>query len=675
MTVQSAIPFVLAAVAILGLGFGLVAGQRWLGGRAHEAERLRRFYDAFSCGIIVQDAGGRVVHANQAARDLLGTTDVVIADSPGADHRVVHEDGSSAEGDAHPLSQARRTGLPVRGVVHGVSTGTPSERWCLVDAVPVFDPATGVLVEAVASFTDITERRRAETALLNTTDTLSALIQASPLAILAFDPAGKVTTWSAAAEHLFGWRASEVVGHSLPAIAPDQQRTFQEHHLAVLQGQSFIDLEVHWQRRDGKPVILSLALAPLYGGLSEVRGVMVLAADLTERKKLESQLRQSQKMEAVGQLAGGVAHDFNNLLTAIIGYTSLLMKASPTGQQREDLLEIDRAAARATELTQQLLAFSRRQMLQPTLLDLNAVLSDTMRMLGRLLGEHIELAILPDSGLGVVRADRGQIEQVIINLAVNARDAMDGGGKLILETRNVTLDRDYASHHPGAVEGDFVMLAVTDSGIGMSADTQARIFEPFFTTKERGKGTGLGLSTVYGIIKQTGGTIYVYSEPDRGTTFKIYLPRVMAAPSPTIPPALPKPASVRGAETVLVVEDEEGVRSLTCRVLRTYGYTVLEAENGGEALLIAEQHPTPIHILLTDVVLPRMSGRKLAERLLRESSTLRVLYMSGYTDGSIVTHGALEPGTAFIQKPFTPEGLAQKLREVLDSPGASVPPA
>ncbi|MGZ8392352.1 MAG: PAS domain-containing hybrid sensor histidine kinase/response regulator [Gemmatimonadales bacterium] len=675
MTLQSAIPFVLAAIALIGLGFGLVAGQRWLGGRAHEAERLRRFYDAFSCGIIVQDAGGRVVHANQAARDLLGTTDVVMADSPGADHRVVHEDGSSAEGDAHPLSQARRTGLPVRGVVHGVSTGTPSERWCLVDAVPVFDPATGVLVEAVASLTDITERRRAETALLHTTDTLSALIQASPLAILAFDPARKVTTWSAAAEQLFGWRASEVVGHTLPAIAPDQQRTFQAHHRAVLEGQSFIDLEVHWQRRDGKPVILSLALAPLYGGLSEVRGVMVLAADLTERKKLESQLRQSQKMEAVGQLAGGVAHDFNNLLTAIIGYTSLLLKASPAGQQREDLLEIDRAAARATELTQQLLAFSRRQMLQPTLLDLNAVLSDTMRMLGRLLGEHIELAILPDSGLGVVRADRGQIEQVIINLAVNARDAMEGGGKLILETRNVTLDRDYASHHPGAAEGEFVMLAVTDSGIGMSADTQARIFEPFFTTKDRGKGTGLGLSTVYGIIKQSGGTIYVYSEPDRGTTFKIYLPRVMAAQSPAIVPVLLKPASVRGAETVLVVEDEEGVRSLTCRVLRTYGYTVLEAENGGEALLIAEQHPAPIHILLTDVVLPRMSGRKLAERLVRASSTLRVLYMSGYTDGAIVNHGALEPGTAFIQKPFTPEGLAQKLREVLDSPDASVPPA
>jgi len=674
VTIESALVLALA-LALVGLALGAGAFQRWHRGRAHESERVRRFYDALSCGIIVQDASGKVVHANQAARDLLGTTDVVLAGSPGADHRVIHEDGTSAEGDAHPLSLARRTGQPVRGVVHGVFTGTPEERWCLVDAVPVFDPATGSLIEAVASLTDITQRRRAETALMNTTDTLSALTQASPLAIFAFDPAGKVTSWNAAAERLFGWRGSEVLGHTLPAIAPDQLRAFREHHRAVLEGKSFIDLEARWLRRDGRPVTLSLALAPLYGGMSEVRGVMVLAADLTERTKLEGELRQSQKMEAVGQLAGGVAHDFNNLLTAIIGYTSLLLKAVPAGDQKhEDLLEIDRAAARATELTHQLLAFSRRQMLQPTLVDLNAVLADTMRMLGRLLGEHIELVILPEPGLGVVRADRGQLEQVIINLAVNARDAMEGGGSLTLETRNVSLDRAYVSQHPGAAEGDYVMLAVTDSGIGMDAATQARIFEPFFTTKERGKGTGLGLSTVYGIVKQSGGTIYVYSEQDRGTTFKIYLPRVMAQ-GPTRVTAEVRPASVHGTETVLVVEDEEGVRSLTCRVLRTYGYTVLEAENGGEALLIAEQHTAPIHLLLTDVVLPRMSGRKLAERLVRVCSDLRVLYMSGYTDGSIVNHGALDPGTAFLQKPFTPEALAQKLRAVLDSPAASVPMA
>ena len=673
MTLASTIIVALATLGIIGLGLGAGAVDRWLKGRAHEAERLRRFYDALSCGIIVQDATGKVVHANQAARDLLGTTDVVLAGSPGADHRVVHEDGSSAEGNAHPLSRARQTGQPVRGVVHGVFTGTPSERWCLVDAVPVFDPASGELVEAVASITDITQRRRAETALRNTSDTLSALIQASPLAIFTFDPAGKVNTWNAAAERLFGWRASEVLGHLLPAIAPDQLGEFREHHRAVLEGRSYVDLEVRWQRRDGSPLTLSLAIAPLYEGLSEVRGVITLAADLTERKRLESQLRQSQKMEAVGQLAGGVAHDFNNLLTAIMGFTSLLLQAVPPDDPKhEDLLEIDRAASRATELTQQLLAFSRRQMLKPTLLDLNAVLSDTMRMLGRLLGEHIELGILPETGLGVVRADRGQIEQVLISLAVNARDAMEGGGKLTLETRNVTLDQAYANQHPGATEGDFVMLAVTDTGSGMSPATQARIFEPFFTTKERGKGTGLGLSTVYGIIKQSGGTIYVYSEPGRGTAFKIYLPRVMA-PAPAEVPVPVRPANVRGTETVLVVEDEGGVRSLICRVLQTYGYTVLEAENGGEALLIAEQHLAPIHLLLTDVVLPRMSGRKLAERLIRSQPDLRVLYMSGYTDGSIINHGALEPGTAFIQKPFTPEALTQKLREVLDASATSVP--
>ena len=362
-------PMVLLAMAALGtvaLGLGATALRRRLRSRAHEAERLRRFYDALSCGVIVQDATGNLVHANQAAKDLLGTTDVIRAGSPDADHRVVHEDGSSAEGDAYPLSRALQTGMPVRGVVHGVRTGTPSERWCLVDAVPVFDPTTGQLVEAIASLTDITQRRRVETALRNTSDTLSALIQASPLAIFAFDPAGKVTSWNAAAQRLFGWRASEVVGHKLPAVAPEQLQEFHDRHLAVLEGQSFIDLEVRWQRRDGTPVTLSLALAPLYGGVSEVRGVIALAADLTERKRLESQLRQSQKMEAVGQLAGGVAHDFNNLLTAIIGYSELLLRgdASRRPETTKTCSEIEQAGERAAALTRQLLAFSRRQMLQ-----------------------------------------------------------------------------------------------------------------------------------------------------------------------------------------------------------------------------------------------------------------------------------------------------------------------
>ena len=664
---------IMGALVVLGAGLGARAVQRRLRARALETERLRRFYDALSCGVIVQDASGKVVHANQAARELLGTIDVVLADSPKADHRVVNEDGSSAEGDSHPLSRARRTGQPVRGVVHGVFTGTSMERWCLVDAVPIFDPVTGKLAEAIASLTDITHRRRTETALRHTSETLSALIQASPLAIFALDGAGKVTSWNPAAERLFGWRASEVLGHALATVPTEHAAEFEAQRIAVLNGRSFVDLEIIQKRRDGTPLTLSLALAPLYEGMSASPGVIGLAADLTERKKLESQLRQSQKMEAVGQLAGGVAHDFNNLLTAIMGYTSLLLKAIPQDDPKhQDLLEIDRAAARATELTQQLLAFSRRQMLQPTLVDFNAILADTMRMLGRLLGEHIELAILPQAELGVVRADRGQVEQVIINLAVNARDAMEGGGKLTLETRNVELDDAYARQHPGATSGQFVMLAVTDTGVGMNAATQARIFEPFFTTKERGKGTGLGLSTVYGIVKQSGGTIYVYSEPGRGTTFKIYLPRV-AAPGPVESQATAKPTTVRGTETILVVEDEAGVRSLTCRVLGTFGYTVLEAENGGEALLIAEQHPEPIHLVLTDVVLPRMSGRKLAERLLRTRLDLRVLYMSGYADGAIISHGDLDPGTAFIQKPFTPDALAQKVREVLDAAPTLVP--
>src|SRR4026208_1858843 len=299
----------LAALCLVVLGIGGREIKRRISSRALEAEQLRRFYEALSCGVIVQDAAGKLVHANQPARVPLGTTDVILAGSPDADHRVVHEDGSSAEGDSYPLSRALKTGQPVRGVVHGVSIGTPSERWCLVAAVPVFDPATGELLEAIASLTDITQRRRVETALRNTSDTLSALIQASPLAIFAFDPAAKVTSWDDGAQRLFGWKVSEVLGHPLPAIAPEQLPEFRECHRAVLEGRSFLDLEVRWQKRDGTSVTLSLALAPLYGGVSEVRGVIALAADLTDRKRLESQLRQSQKMEAIGQLAGGGGPD------------------------------------------------------------------------------------------------------------------------------------------------------------------------------------------------------------------------------------------------------------------------------------------------------------------------------------------------------------------------------
>jgi PAS domain S-box-containing protein len=391
-----------------------------------------------------------------------------------------------------------------------------------------------------------------------------------------------------------------------------------------------------------------------------------LEQELTGRKRLEEQLLQAQKMEAVGRLAGGVAHDFNNVLTAITGYADLLlMNLGDLDPWRKDVEEIKKAADRASTLTHQLLAFSRKQVLQPRVLNLNAVVANMEKMLRRLIREDIDLVAVLDPALGNVKADPGQTEQVIMNLAVNARDAMPQGGKLTIETMNVYLDEDYARQHVDVQPGPYVMLAVSDTGIGMNEETLSYIFEPFFTTKEKDEGTGLGLSTVYGIVKQSGGHIWVYSEPGQGTTFKVYLPQVeevieLLEPS-SVPTELPQ-----GSETVLLVENADIVRGLAHRVLLQNGYTVLEARHGEEAFLICEQHEGPIHLLVTDVVMPGMSGRELAERLTTSYPETKVLYMSGHTDNAIVRHGVLEPDIAFLQKPFTPDVLARKVREVLD---------
>jgi len=383
-------------------------------------------------------------------------------------------------------------------------------------------------------------------------------------------------------------------------------------------------------------------------------------------RQSEKQLWQSQKMEAVGRLAGGVAHDFNNLLTVIKGYTELILsELGPSDPMRAEMEEVQKAADRAAGLTRQLLAFSRRQVLAPKVVNLNDLVEDMNKLLRRLLGEDIELCTKLDGTLGSVTADPGQIEQVIMNLAVNARDAMPKGGKLTLETANVELDQAYSRQHAPIRPGAYIMLAITDTGSGMSAETLSHVFEPFFTTKEQGKGTGLGLSTVYGIVKQSGGYIWPYSEPGMGTTFKIYLPRVEEM-AQRLPAPAPAATSLGGTETILLVEDEEGVRGLTRQLLERHGYTVLEAEHGQDALLLCERYSGPIHLLLSDVVLAQMSGRELVQRLAPLRPRMKVLYMSGYSDEAIVHHGVLEPGTAFLQKPFTTEALMRKLREVLD---------
>jgi two-component system, cell cycle sensor histidine kinase and response regulator CckA len=389
-----------------------------------------------------------------------------------------------------------------------------------------------------------------------------------------------------------------------------------------------------------------------------------------ELSQTQDQLAQASKMEAVGHLAGGVAHDFNNLLMVIMGRADVVLRGLDSKHSmRPAIQEITRTAQRAADLTHQLLAFSRKQVLKPAVLDLNSVIANLTEMLRRLIGEDIDLVAVLDPVLGRAKADLGQIEQIVMNLAVNARDAMPHGGQLTLETANVELDAEYARMHVGVRPGSYVMLALSDTGVGMDSATQARIFEPFFTTKGPRKGTGLGLAMVYGIVKQSGGNIGVYSEPGQGTTFKIYLPKI-DGPIDGGPASAPPPSPSYGKETVLVVEDEEGVRTLVRDILEQNGYTVLEASHGAQALETSEGHPGPIHLFLTDVVMPEMSGRELVQRLAILRPASKVLFMSGYTANAVVHRGALESETEFLQKPFTAATLTRKVRDILDMCGA-----
>ncbi|HXE89608.1 MAG TPA: ATP-binding protein [Terriglobales bacterium] len=421
----------------------------------------------------------------------------------------------------------------------------------------------------------------------------------------------------------------------------------------------------HWRHRHKDGRILNVEVTAQGLDFAGRRAVLVVVKDVSERMHLGEQLRQAQKMEAVGRLAGGVAHDFNNVLTVITGYTSILMESlDPDSPQAHDLRQIAKSADRAAALTRQLLAFSRRQVLQPRVLNLNSLVLNAQKMLERLIGEDIEIHLSLEASLGSVSADPGQLEQVIMNLAVNARDAMPDGGNLIFETRNVEVETPRSLGHFRVAPGSYVMLAVTDTGCGMDLETIGRIFEPFFTTKEKGKGTGLGLSTVYGIVKQSGGYVWVESAPGEGSTFTIYLPRVEAPADDESDE--PLSAARRGGETILLVEDDAVVRELARRILAGSGYHVLPAGSVVEAERFCRQHAGNLDLLLTDVVMPGMSGRDLARRLAVMRPRMRVLYMSGYTDNVIVHRGVLDPGTHFLQKPFTPRTLLEKVREVLD---------
>ena len=488
------------------------------------------------------------------------------------------------------------------------------------------------------------------------------------------DAQGRIASVNRTELEMLGYTAEEMIGHPLWEFVPEEE-TVRQQILGKLAGTipPSRGLERTYQRKDGTILPVLVEDRFLRDGNGKITGIRSAFQDISERKRaeeekavLQEQLRQSQKIEAIGRLAGGIAHDFNNLLTVIKGYSQLaLVETKDDSPLKEDLEEIKNAAEKAADLTRQLLAFSRRQILEMKVLDLNIILRNLNKLLRRVIGEDIELMTIPAEDLGRVKTDPGWIEQVIMNLAVNARDAMINGGRLTIETANVELDEAYARGHIAVKPGRYVMLSVSDTGVGMTPEVRQQVFEPFFTTKEKGKGTGLGLSTVYGIVKQSGGNIWVYSEPGQGTTFKIYLPSV-DEPADELKDKVVVEELPRGSETILVVEDEEEVRKVAVRILKRQGYTVFDTPDGEGAQVICEKQKEPLHLILTDVVMPGMSGRQLVERCRQIRQDFKVLYMSGYTDNAIVQHGVLVEGVNYIQKPFTVDALARKVREVLD---------
>jgi two-component system, cell cycle sensor histidine kinase and response regulator CckA len=512
---------------------------------------------------------------------------------------------------------------------------------------------------------EILERKLFGAALRESEERYRLIAENSSDLIGLLDQTGRWVYASPSYYALLGFAPVELIGSAtLDYVHPDDRGQLAEQLVRLSEG--MVRVSFRMRHADGSWRWLEGVWTAILQG--DDRLIVAAGHDITERKSLEAQLLQSQKMEGIGRLAGGVAHDFNNLLTAIIGNAELALDSLPGDHvARADIGEVVRAAGRAVGLTRQLLAFARKQIIEPHVIDLNQLILEMDALLRRLIGEDIELITIPALGLGNIRADPGQIEQVIVNLAVNSRDAMPRGGKLKVETHNALLDQEYTQQHLGVVAGRYVLLVVSDTGVGMDEPTRERIFEPFFTTKQKGQGTGLGLPMCYGIIRQHGGHIWVYSDPGHGSSFKIYLPQI-DEPVDAVAQAPDANVSPHGVETILLVEDEAAVRMLAARVLREHGYTVFEASHPDEALTIAGAQPSgSIQLLLTDVVMPRMSGRALAEELLKLRPDIKTMFISGYTDNAIVHHGRLDPGVAFLPKPFSPATLVRKVREILDA--------
>ncbi|MGC2672803.1 MAG: PAS domain S-box protein [Candidatus Acidiferrum sp.] len=653
--------FSLLGVSILCFAVRLgISGYR----EAATAETVRRqalAMDSAADGISILDADGKHIYVNAAFARMLGheSTETMMG---------VHWQKLYDPGDIKLLQEQVRQSLAAEGKWSGQINLRRRDETVIPVEMAITTLANG-FIACIGH--DITLRKQAERARAEAENKYRTLVE-QVAAISYIAELGLQAEWlyvSPQIEAITGYTQEEWLAGSrdwLRHIPKEDHATIEAAEAASLRGERF-QAEYRIVRKDGAVIWVSDTAVVVPGSDSHpvMEGIIV---DITERKLLENQLQQSRRMEAVGRLAGGIAHDFNNLLTIIKGYAELaLQRTGIQPELRADVMQIDNASERASMLIRQLLAFSRRQVLQPKVIDLNAIVLGLDKLLARLMGEHIEMVTRCGANVGNVKADPAQVEQVIMNLVVNARDAMPKGGRLTVETFNVDLDSTYARDHVSVKPGAYVMLAVSDTGMGMSPETVAHIFEPFFTTKESGQGTGLGLSTVYGIVKQSGGYIWVYSEPGKGTTFKVYLPRVTElAESKT--GAVQLPGAGKGSETILLVEDEEAVRELASRILSAKGYSVVVAKSTQEAEQLATKHAGEIHLLLTDIIMPGTSGRELARRITERHPRTRVLYMSGYTDNVLAQGGVLEAGLSFLQKPFTPGALVQKVRDVLDSP-------
>ncbi len=656
----------LAMVSFVAAGGHLFVVQRQLLVNSRERQRnlalLQGIMESTTDAVFVKDLNGHYVIVNptasriagQSIEQLLGKTDREVFDpetarSVMAWDRIVIETGSPVTYEQTGLTnEVNRTFLSTKG--------------------PYRD-AEGRIVGVLGISRDITDRKKAEEEFRSSQRKLRIHFESTPLAVVEWDPGFHVTDWNPSAERIFGYSKEEAIGQHGSFIVPLQYRDHVDEVWQSLLSQRGGTRSTNDNlTKGGRTISCEWYNTPLIDDSGKVLGVASLVQDMTERVALEERLRQSQKMEAVGRLAGGVAHDFNNLLTVIMGYSQILAEGVPPGSRLvESTAAIKTAAEKAAGITRQLLAFSRKQLLSPRVINLNDILLNLDSLLKRLIGEDIEVLTLPAADLGTVKADPSQLEQVIMNLALNARDAMPGGGKLTLETTNTYLDQTYAQHHQPVVPGRYVMLAVSDTGEGMNAETQGRIFEPFYTTKEVGKGTGLGLSMVYGIVKQSGGYIWVYSEPGRGTTFKVYLPRLdQAADATSREPRVNE--VLRGTETILLVEDDAQIRQLSTSVLSHCGYNVLAAGSPEQGLELCQANRDKIRLLVTDVVMPRLNGKQLAEKILQLCPDIKVLYVSGYTNNAILHYGVLDSGLQFLPKPYTLAALVAKVREVLDAP-------